>query len=519
MNGFTQSVNPATGETIGQIKLNTIEELPELIAKARIAQESWVKLSVKERSRRILKIRDFLFSNMDKIAATITRDNGKTIIDSLTTEVIPAMMAVSYYCKNVDKFLRDKKLSSGSILFVYKRSRIIKIPYGVVGIISPWNYPFSIPFSEVVIGLLAGNAVFLKVATETQAVGQILKEAIDYAGIPPNIFNYVNLPGSVVGDAFLENGIDKLFFTGSVQVGKYLMGKAAKTLTPVCLELGGNDAMIVCEDADLSRAVKGVMWAGFQNAGQSCGGIERVYVHENVYDKFLEILRNRVKDFKAGYGENFDSELGCMTTAKQYESVKQHVQDALNKGAVVYVQSDTPADKNLRNFLPATVLTNVNHKMMVMRDETFGPVVGVMKYKTEDESVKLANDSYLGLTGSVWSKNRKKAVRIARQIKAGVVTVNDHLVSHGLPETPWGGFKQSGIGRTHGHLGFDEMLQPLTLVNDILPFQKSSLWWHPYNKRLYEGLKGIPMLLYGNKLNLRLKGISNLLKIIPRIFK
>jgi succinate-semialdehyde dehydrogenase/glutarate-semialdehyde dehydrogenase len=518
-NTRTTSVNPATGEIIGYSQVNTAEELKELVVNARKAQETWKNISVNDRCKMILKIREYLHSKMDEIVLTISRDNGKTKVDALATEVIPAMMAVSYYAKNAKRFLRDGKLSTGNILFIYKRSKIIRIPYGVVGIISPWNYPFSIPFSEVIMGLLAGNAVILKTASETQMVGLALKKAIDYAGLPHNIFNYVNLKGRVAGDAFIESGIDKIFFTGSVAIGKYLMGKASQTLTPVCLELGGNDAMIVCEDADPYRAAMGALWAGFQNAGQSCGGVERLYVHEKIYDGFLKILKEKIQNLHVGYGENFDSEMGCMTTSKQCETVKQHVDDAISKGAVVFAKSEIPEEKKLQNFLPAMVLTEVNHDMLLMRDETFGPVVGVMKFKFYDEAIKLANDSYLGLTGSVWSKNRKLAEKIGKQIKAGVITINDHLMSHGLAETPWGGFKQSSLGRTHGKLGFDEMTQPMVIVNDILPFQKKSLWWHPFNKKLYDGLKGMPMLLYGKKFSLRLNGLIRLLKIFPRMFK
>lgn len=517
-NNITKSLNPATGEIVGQSRLNTVEELQTLITKARKAQELWKTVEVNKRRKAILKIRGFMLNNMDEIAETITRDNGKTKVDSLATEVIPAMMAITYYYKKTRNFLKEQKQSSGNILFIYKRSKIIRVPYGVVGIISPWNYPFAIPFSEVVMGLLSGNAVILKTASETQMVGLILKKAVEYAGLPDNIFNYVNLPGRIAGDAFLECGVDKIFFTGSVAVGKYLMEKAGKTLTPLCLELGGNDAMIVCEDADPYRSAMGALWAGFQNAGQSCGGVERIYVHEKNYDKFLEILKERIENLRVGYGENFDSDMGCMTTSKQCETVKLHVDDAIKKGAVIFAQSQIPKEPNLKNFLPAMVLTEVNHNMLLMRDETFGPVVGVMKFKNYDEVIALANDSYLGLTGSVWSKNRRKAEQIGKKIKAGVVTINDHLMSHGLAETPWGGFKQSGIGRTHGKLGFDEMTQPMVIVNDILPFQKRSLWWHPFSKNLYDGLKGIPKFLYGNNIGMRIKGLIGLVKIFPRVF-
>ncbi|MEW6703054.1 MAG: aldehyde dehydrogenase family protein [Bacteroidota bacterium] len=519
MNQQTESVNPATGESIGFSKLHSIAELKTMVRHAKEAQKLWEQFSVEERVKLVLKIRDYLIENADRIAEIIFRDNGKTRIDAFATEVLTAMMAVSYYCKNANRFLHPKKLKSGNIILINKRSKIIRVPYGVVGIISPWNYPFSIPFSEVVMGLLAGNAVILKTASETQMVGLALKDAVKSANLPKGIFHFVNLPGKIAGDAFIENGINKIFFTGSVAIGKYLMEKAARTLTPLCLELGGNDAMIVCEDADSYRAAMGALWAGFQNAGQSCGGVERIYIHEKIYEQFMSTLKDKIENLRVDYDTDYNADMGCMTTQRQIETVNKHIQDALNKGAKIFAQSKTPANNKLKNFLPATVLINVNHKMDIMRDETFGPVVGVMKFNNYDEAVQLANDSYLGLTGSVWTKNQKRGEEIARQIKAGVVTINDHLMSHGLSETPWGGFKESGIGRTHGELGFDEMTQPMVIVKDVLPFVKRNLWWHPFNKNLYNGLKGAADMLYNKKFSKRLKGMIDLLKIVPRIFK
>lgn len=519
MNQQTESINPATGESLGFSKLHSVDDLKQMIHRARETQKLWVQISIDERVKYLLKIRDFIVENADRIAETISRDNGKTRVDALATEVLPASMAVSYYCNNANRFLRDKKIHGGNVILINKRSKIIRVPYGVVGIISPWNYPFAIPLSEVIMGLLAGNAVVLKTASETQMVGLILKEAIEAAKLPKGIFNYINLPGKIAGDAFLDCGMNKIFFTGSVAIGKYLMEKAAKYLTPLCLELGGNDAMIVCEDADPYRAAMGALWAGFQNAGQSCGGVERLYVHEKIYDQFMEILKEKIKNLRVNYDTDFNSDMGCMTTQRQMDTVNKHIEDALNKGAKIFAQSKTPSDSHLKYFLPATVLTNVNHEMDIMRDETFGPVVGVMKFSDYDEVIRLANDSYLGLTGSVWTKNSKRGENLARQIKAGVVTINDHLMSHGLSETPWGGFKQSGIGRTHGELGIDEMTQAITIVKDILPFVKKNLWWHPFSKNLYDGLKGAMNFLYNKKISQRLRGTVALLKIITRIFK
>lgn len=519
MNQQTESINPATWEIIGVSHLHSIDDLQKMIKLARETQKLWEQYSVDERIKYVLKIREYIVENADKIAETISRDNGKIRIDALATEVLPAAMAITYYCKNAKRFLQDKKLGSGNIFLINKRSKIIRVPYGVVGIISPWNYPFAIPFSEVVMALLAGNAVILKTATETQMVGLVLKEAIESAHLPKGLFNYINLPGKVTGDAFLDCGVNKLFFTGSVAIGKYLMERAGKYLTPLCLELGGNDAMIVCEDADPYRAAMGALWAGFQNAGQSCGGVERIYVHEKIYHQFMEILKNKIENLNVDYDNDFNSDMGCMTTQKQIETVNKHIKDALDKGAAIFAQSKFRNDFEYKNFLPATVLTNVNHDMLVMKDETFGPIVGIMKFKNYEDAINLANDSYLGLTGSVWTKSSKRGEEISRQIKAGVVMINDHLMSHGLAETSWGGFKESGIGRTHGLLGFDEMTQPQTIIKDILPLAKKNIWWHPYSKKLYEGLGGIIDTLYSKNTSNRIRGSFKLIKIFPRIFK
>ena len=514
----TKAENPATGQMLGYSRLHSKEELVQMISKARQAQKLWAVMKISERRNRILKIRKFIVKQVETLTEVIARDNGKTRIDALATEVLPATLAVTYYCKKAKSFLKEQKLSSSSFVIMNKRSRVIRVPYGVIGIISPWNYPFTIPFSEIIMGLLAGNAVILKTASETQMVGLALKESIEAAGLPEGVFQYVNMPGRVAGDAFLESGIDKLFFTGSVPVGKKLMAKASETLTPVCLELGGNDAMIVCSDADPERAAAGAVWAGFQNAGQSCGGVERIYVHQAVYDCFMKKLKEYTERLKVGYDEDYTIDMGVMTAERQVKTVKQHVDDALSKGAEIYARSRDPERPDLKNVHPAVVLTNVKHDMQVMKEETFGPVVAVMNVASDKEAIELANDSNLGLTGSVWSKNRLKARRIARQIKAGTVTINDHLMSHGLPETAWGGFKESGIGRTHGKLGFDEMTQAQTIVDDVLPGVRKDLWWHPFNKRVYDGLRGLIHMLYGESLGKRISGTWRVLKILPRMF-
>jgi acyl-CoA reductase-like NAD-dependent aldehyde dehydrogenase len=510
--------NPATGEILGYSALTDLQELEQIISRAKSAQKSWSKMEVRERVRYMLRIRDYLVQHAEKISEVISKDNGKTRVDALVTEVLPAAMAVNYYSKHAKKFLKTRYICPGNILLLNKLSKIVRMPYGVVGVISPWNYPFSIPFSEVVMAILAGNAVVVKTASETQWVGRTLEECFLSAELPQGIFNYVNIPGRFAGSAFLKNGIDKLFFTGSVTVGKQLMAEAGETLTPLVLELGGNDAMLVCEDADLFRATSGAVWAGFQNSGQSCGGVERVYVHQKVHDSFLQLLKKKVETLRVGFDENFKVDIGAMTTERQVSVVKKHLEDALAKGAVVYARSPEPKGEVSSTIFPAMVLTGVNHDMLIMQEETFGPLLGVMKVKDMDEAVALANDSHLGLTGSVWSKNRGKAEKLARQIQAGVVTINDHLISHGLAETPWGGVKQSGIGRSHSAIGFDEMTQPQVIVHDILPFARQNIWWHPHSVKIFQGLVGAIKFLYGKSISPRAGGLYHLLKILPRYF-
>lgn len=513
-----ESIKKATGEILGFSAINSVDELEEVMKKARIAQAEWMKKPVSERAAIIKKAGPFITKNCDSLARTISDDNGKTRVDAVISELIPSAMSASYYSGKAKKFLKDRLIMPGHILLANKISRITRVPFGVIGIISPWNYPFAIPFSEVVMGLLAGNAVILKTAAETQMVGKALKNVFDSIGLPPDIFSYVNMPGKIAGDAFLASGVDKLFFTGSVPVGKYLMAKAAETLTPVSLELGGNDAMIVCDDADLERAADGAVWAGFQNAGQSCGGVERIYVHYNVYDSFMEILKTKTERLRVGYDSDFNVDIGVMTTERQMKTVETHINDALEKGAVVHARANFAQTGKWRNLVAPVVLSGVNHDMLVMKEETFGPVLGVMRVDSIDDAIDLANDSSLGLTGSVWSGDRKKAFSIARRIRAGAVTINDHLMSHGLAETPWGGFKESGIGRTHGETGFQEMTEPQVIVEDIMPFVKRNMWWHPHDKKVYDGLKGLLEMLYGASLKSRITGSFKMLRLYMRTF-
>jgi len=507
-----KSINPATSEIIGYTEENNVSDLIIAIEKSKKIQPDWALKSFYERREYLLKIRDYIVENADLIAKTISEDTGKTRIDALSTEVFPITMAISYYCKIAPKVLRKKRLKAGNILLINKRSYVDRVPWGVVGIISPWNYPFAIPFHEIIMALIAGNAVVLKVATQTLEVGKIIQKCVDAAGLPSGLFHLLNIPGNIAGDAFIENGINKLFFTGSVPVGKKLMKSASEKLLPLSLELGGNDAMIICEDANLFRAVGGALWAGLSNSGQSCAGVERIYVNSKIYDNFITLLKEEIRKLRQGEDIDFNVEIGSLTTENQLKTVKQHIRDAEEKGAKITSYPSTR--ENISGlFHPLTIIENVNDDMLVMKEETFGPVLAITKFETIEEAITKANNSNLGLTASIWTNDKENAHLIASKLEAGAITINDHLMSHGLAETPWGGFKQSGLGRTHSYLGLEEMTQPRVVIDDIMPGIQKNMWWYPHNKSIYDGLKGGIEFLYSKEMIKRFNGLGKLIRV------
>ena len=514
-----ESRDPATGEVIGTYPLAGAAEVSARIAASRAAQAGWAALPWRDRSARLRKVERLLADRADDIARTISRDNGKTMVDALAAEVLPAAMALRYYRRNCGRLLKSERVRGGNPLMFNKRSRLHYSPYGVVGIISPWNYPFAIPFSEVVMALLAGNGVVLKVASDTQAVGRVLEDLFSAADLPAGLFAHVNLPGRDAGPAFIEGGVDKLFFTGSTAVGRQLMADAAPRLLPLVLELGGADAAIVRADADLDRAASGIVWAGFSNAGQSCGGAQRVLVHRAVYDAFLQKLGDRVRALRVGSPLAWDSDVGCMTTVKQKQAVAAQIAQCLASGARIAARSGQGDLESKDAFLPALVLADVTANMPIMREEVFGPVVAVVPVADDAEALRIASDSDYGLTGSVWSRDGRAAREVAARLNAGAVTINDHLMSHGLAETPWGGFGASGLGRTHGELGFREMTRTKVVVDDVLPFAAKSIWWHPYSKKLYDGLRALVDFLYGTTLARRIKAAPRVIGVFFRYWE
>lgn len=512
--GVTQSFNPATGESLGGIPNTNMDAFPELVKKAREAQKVWGAMSFAQRRQRIEKMRHYIVDNGDKIAGIISAENGKTRQDALVTEVIPSSLACAWYGKNAARILKDESRSAGSIIFMQKHSKVVHLPLGLVGIISPWNYPLSIPFGEVIMGLMAGNAIMLKVAAATPLVGQVIDDIVAAGELPEGLFTHVVGSGGAVSTAMFERRFDKVFFTGSVPTGKQLMAQAAPTLTPLSLELGGKDPMVVLEDADLERATNGAIWGGFQNAGQTCAGIERVYVHANIYDDFMALMKAKTSALRHGLGTTpGHADIGSMTTEKQLQTVKHQLQDALDKGAVIEAQSQPVGDVDSGLFHPATLISNVSTDMEVMVEETFGPIVPVEKFTDIDDAIARANDCSMALTASVWGS--KGAHDVARKLVAGVVAVNDHLMTHGMSEMPWGGPKESGLGRTHGPEGLLEMTRAQGVTWDRFK-GKRNLWWYPQDEQSYAALQA--GLVMGNTKN-PITFIGAAFKVLPAMVR
>ncbi|MFN2516826.1 MAG: aldehyde dehydrogenase family protein [Pyrinomonadaceae bacterium] len=474
------SYDPATGDEIGRAPLSSPDEVRQAVIRARRAQAAWGRLSFKDRGRVILKARQLMLAERDAIALLISRETGKPAAEALSMEIVPTLDAMHYFAHASENILRTQKIDIGQYGMMGRSSHILFKPLGVIGIISPWNFPLATPVDEVVMALMAGNAVVLKPSELTPLIALKIGEIFSRAGLPNGLLEILTGDGST-GAALIDARVDKIMFTGSVATGKRVAEAAAKYLTPVVLELGGKDPMIVLEDADIENAARGAVWGAFANAGQACASVERCYVQESIAPRFIERVIAETRALKQGLGTGDAVDIGAMSNERQLQIVEEHVSDAKQRGAKVLTGGQRAA--NLEGFFyEPTVLTGVNHDMTIMRDETFGPVLPVMTFKTDAEAIALANDSVYGLTASVWTRNIARGRRIAQLIEAGTVMVNEVVYTHGIAETPWGGVKDSGYGRTHGRMGLLELVTPQHIHINRISFLPD-LWWFGYSSQ------------------------------------
>jgi acyl-CoA reductase-like NAD-dependent aldehyde dehydrogenase len=489
-----ESFNPATGDLVGSVATITPDEVQGIVDDVARIQPAWAELSLKDRGRYLRRAASVLLDEIDELADLLVAEQGKPRAEAYTMELLPTVDALHWCAKAGPKILADEKLRMSQAFLLSKRAYFSYEPIGVVGVIAPWNYPWSIPFGEVAIALMAGNGVVLKPASLTPLLGEAIRRVFEKAGLPEGLVRVVH-GGGAVGDALARSSVGKVFFTGSVEVGRKVGTVCAESLKGSVLELGGKDPMIVCADADLDNAISGAVWGGFANAGQTCSGIERVYVVREVAERFVEGVARETRKLRLGDPSEWETEIGPMTSDDQHGIAVDLLEDAVAAGAEKLCGGPTEVEGLSGKFVAPTVLTGVTHEMRIMKEEIFGPVLPIVVVESEQEAIELANDSEFGLGASVWTKDRQKGARMARRIESGMVWVNDHSFSHGACQCAWGGVKDSGVGRSHSKFGFYECVNIKT--NAWEPGLARDFWWHPYDRTLGEAVRASAKLLYG----------------------
>ena len=510
-----RSINPATGELLGEFPNTPPEEVEKVVKRAKQTQVMWSSLSFRERAEWILKFKEFVRKNIEDISDVIAKEKGVSRFEALISDVFPILDLADFYAKNTEKILAREKVKIGVWNIMGRESYLEYFPYGVIGIISPWNFPFSIPVGQIIIALMAGNTCVLKPSEFTPKVGVMIGELFREIGMPQGVVEVVTGDG-ITGEALVRcKDVGKIFFTGSTATGIKIMKAAAENLTPVVMELGGKDPMIVFEDADLDIASDGAVFGAFFNTGQVCASVERLYVQKSVFDEFVELVAEKTKKLRVGASHlPWEKDMGSVISEKQVEKIKEHIEDAMEKGAEIKV-----GGRIEKLFVEPTVIVNVDKKFKVVNEETFGPVLPAMRFETEDEAVKLANDSEYGLTASVWTKDIKKAERVASKLEYATVMINDNLITHAIPQVPWGGVKKSGIGRTHGKEGLLEMVEIRHVHKNKMGMKMRSPWWYPFTEEKYEFALSLTNLLHSPSPVEKLKGFVGVIKNIGKISK
>jgi acyl-CoA reductase-like NAD-dependent aldehyde dehydrogenase len=487
--------NPATGAIIGHVPDMGAAEVARMADIARAAQPAWADLGFEARAKVFYRARKWLVDNRDRVAQTIVDETGKTREDAMLAEVLFIADSFGYWAKSAPKHLKDEKVRSHSPFMLGRKLLIRYQPRGVIGVIGPWNYPLTNCFGDGIPALAAGNAVIFKPSEITPYTTMLMQECMREAGLPDGVMQVATGRGQA-GAALTEH-VDYVMFTGSVATGKKVAAKAAETLTPFSLELGGKDPMIVLRDADVERAANGAVFWSMANGGQICQAVERVYVEEPVYDEFVGKVVEKTRALRQGVPGGAGSvDVGAVTFEPQLEVLEDHMKDAVEKGAKVLVGGKRREGPG--RFFEPTVVVDVDHSMKLMQDETFGPILPVMKVHDEAEAVRLANDSRYGLNSSVWTKDIDKGERIASQMQAGSTCVNDAVSNYAAQELPFGGVKESGIGVRHSSAGIRKYCHAHSIL--VTRFaMKRELYWFPFTKRSAKLLERILVWMYGRE--------------------
>ncbi len=495
-----RSYAPATGELVGEVAVTPPDEVGRVVARARKAQQAWTVLPTEERAQRLLRLRDALADRADDLVDILVLECGKPRHEALIHEVTTLLDLVGWAASHAAAALapESKKLH----LMKHRTGEVHHVPRGVIGVISPWNFPLVIPMGTVIEALVTGNACVVKPSEVTPLVLKKAKEIYDSTGLPEDLFGVVH-GFAPTGQALIEAGIDYCVFTGAVETGRKVAAACGARLVPCTMELGGKAPLLACEDCDLERTARAIVFGGFANNGQVCISVERVYAHQSVYARLVDRVSALTGELRRGDPSRDYVDLGAVTFPRQLEIAERHIDDALKKGArLVRGGKRLPGPGQ---FFEATILADCDHSMSVMREEIFGPIVPFMSVPSEDEAVRLANDTTLGLNAYVFTRGRATARRLSERIQAGSVVVNDVLTNYSTTEAPFGGIKQSGYGRVHGEQSLRDLCHPKYVSFDRVPAPSRDPVWFPYTEKSYGWLqRGVRLVFSGGTLAKRI---------------
>ncbi|HUO33482.1 MAG TPA: aldehyde dehydrogenase family protein [Candidatus Acidoferrum sp.] len=503
--GKIESIDAATGEVLKRFEAARTGELPAIFERARAAQVAWAALAILQRAAFLRRLRDVIYAHREEICGVISRETGKPCIEALLQEALVVIDTADFLARQGPRWLARERVPHHNLALKAKSAWVEYAPRGVIAIISPWNFPFAIPMTETIAALVAGNAVALKPSELTPWTGELVGRMVREAGFPDGLLQILQ-GGGEIGAAMIEAGPAKVFFTGSVATGRRIAEACARKLIPSVLELGGKDAMIVLDDADLQTASSAAVWGAFNNCGQACIGVKRIYVERGAAEKFTGMCVEKTKRLRLGPPGDPDAEVGPLIRERQLETIEAQLKQAVAEGAEIATGGRRKPELGLSFFEP-TIVTRVNHSMAIMREESFGPLLAIQAVESAEEAVALANDSAFGLAASVWTGDGGRGALIASKVRAGSVMVNDLVSYYGICEAPHGGSRESGWGRTHSRLGLLEMADVKYVDVDRLPRVAKS-WWFGYSARLLDAARGFVDATFAPKGLRRLRAMA-----------
>jgi acyl-CoA reductase-like NAD-dependent aldehyde dehydrogenase len=507
------SIDPASAKVLKSFERTSPLLVPQLMAKAREAQREWAKRRVAERCERLRALQSIILERKDQLADAVVRESGKPRAEAKFADVFVSLDSAKYFADCAPSLMKPESVPHHSLAAKAKSGKLLFEPLGVVAIISSWNYPLAIPMSQITAAVAAGNGVLCKTSDFTPECGELIGQLFRDAGFPENLVIIVQ-GGGEVGQALIEARPDKVFFTGSVFTGRHVAEACAPLLIPSVLELGGKDAMLVLRDANLEIASSAAVWGSYSNCGQVCLSVERLFVEEAVSEAFIQKCVEKTKKLRLGPGSDPNTEIGPMIRPQHVQRMNELIADAAQHGARVLCGGKPRPDLG-PNFFEPTVITGVQSSMKLFQDETFGPIMAIRVVRDAEDAIRQANDSEFALSASIWTKDLENGRGIARELRVGVVMVNDLISGFAIAEAPHGGCGLSGWGRTHGKAGFQEMVHVKYVDEDRLPWLEKP-WWYRYGADVEKAGDSFLTFEFARSLGARLRHTRAALKTVFR---